>query len=107
MMRTFRNPADFVLSNSPTELPLDVIWIDLLNPTQEEDHAVERRAAKEIVVEADEVAGENLRLDYTISSLQHELKQKKLIVSSDGEHYEKADKLGRPSHAQVLADVRT
>jgi magnesium transporter len=43
MMTTFRNSASFVLSDSSTELPPDVIWIDLLNPTTEEVSFVESR----------------------------------------------------------------
>jgi magnesium transporter len=48
MMRTFRNSTDAVLSNSSTELPPDVIWIDLLNPTNEEISFVEARTSAKI-----------------------------------------------------------
>ena len=48
MMTTFRNFADFVLRNSSTELPPDVIWIDLLNPTSEEISFVEARTTARI-----------------------------------------------------------
>jgi magnesium transporter len=43
MMTTIRNSAKCVLRTFPTELPLDVIWIDLLNPTIEEVSFVESR----------------------------------------------------------------
>ena len=48
MMTTFRNSANCVQSNSSTELPLDVIWIDLLNPTAEEISFVESRTSARI-----------------------------------------------------------
>jgi hypothetical protein len=48
----------------------------------------------------------HLRSESSFIQFWKELRQKKLIVSSDGEHYEKADKLGRLGPAQVLADVR-
>src|SRR5258708_1346715 len=43
MMTTFRNSPAFVLANSSTDLPPDLIWIDLLNPTTEEISFVESR----------------------------------------------------------------
>jgi magnesium transporter len=44
VLTIFRDTADFVRSSSSPELSRDVIWIDLLNPTNEETTFVESRA---------------------------------------------------------------
>ena len=43
MLTIFRDSTDFVRNSSSPELPRDVIWIDLLNPSKEETTFVEMR----------------------------------------------------------------
>src|ERR1700689_5432550 len=45
MLRMFRYVADVDHSLTAKQLPPDVIWIDLLNPTREEEAFVEQRIA--------------------------------------------------------------
>ena len=44
MLTIFRGAADVARKSSLPELPRDVIWIDLMNPTKEETTFVESRA---------------------------------------------------------------
>jgi magnesium transporter len=44
VLTIFRDSSDFARNSSSPELPRDVIWIDLLNPTDEETNFVETRA---------------------------------------------------------------
>jgi len=43
VLTIFRDSTDFVRNSSSPELPRDVIWIDLLNPSKEETTFVEMR----------------------------------------------------------------
>jgi magnesium transporter len=44
VLTIFRDSTDFARNSPSPELPRDVIWIDLLNPTDEETNFVETRA---------------------------------------------------------------